>query len=242
MELTPSAPGYSGPLLRVRNVHKYKGRRHILDAVTLDISAHDIIGIFGPNGAGKTTLLHILGGLWRPSAGSLEWQGLPYSAHVLSQIGIVWDRPVLHDQWTAPDHFRYYGMLYGILDSSPKRWMRRLGLSDYEQVRVNKFSWGMKKRLSLGLALLKQPQLLLMDEPLNGLDPASANSFLAFLHSDKCQAASLIVSHDVADILPLCTRYAVLRKGRLRWAPDEIINAKEWVMHALSEQSSTATF
>ncbi len=232
------------PLLEVRNLTKKFKRREVLKCVNFDINEHDILAIFGPNGAGKTTLLHILGGLWYASSGTMLWHGAPYSGRTACNIGIVWDHPVLHDGWTAWQHLTYYGQLYGVPGDYPAKLLRRLGLTAYAHIHIKAFSLGMKKRLSLGMALLKHPQLLLLDEPISGLDPLSAKSFMTFLQvHQKQQGASVVVSHDLSDILALCTRYGVLVDGQLRFGPRANIDeAKEWITDVLSDRDSIATF
>lgn len=205
--------------VRARGLVKTFGDVIALDGVDLDIAAGAIHGLVGPNGAGKTTLLGLLLGLARPDGGTLEVLGTPVSARVPAGVGGFVDGPGLYPTLTAQANLTTLARLRsgkrgkdvdvdGLLD--------RVGLLDVADDLIVGFSLGMRQRLGLAAALLGEPQLLVVDEPANGLDPAGKRQVHCVL-TDLVKAGGTVIlsSHRMDDVASLCDEVTLLAQGRV---------------------------
>src|SRR5215469_7209435 len=203
-----------------------------LDGVDLDVAAGQIHGVVGPNGAGKTTLLGLLLGLAVADRGSLEILGQPVGrAHAAPDgVGGFVDNPGLYPSLTARGNLAALAALRGpgaptagIVDV-----LEQVGLTDVADDRVRGFSLGMRQRLGLAAALLTKPRLLVLDEPVNGLDPAGKNhvhKVLARLAGDG--TGVVLSSHRMDDVEALCSEVTILSRGRVAFSgPVDKLRAK----------------
>jgi ABC-type multidrug transport system ATPase subunit len=163
----------------------------------------------GPNGAGKTTLLRVLAGLLRASGGTVERRG---------NVGMVAHYSMLYDALTARENLRFFGRLYGTAAAGRvDELLALMGLSTVGDERVGAFSRGMTQRLAIARALLSDPEILLLDEPLTGLDDASLAKVLDVLGELRARGrALLIASHQLAELMGVVTTVGVLARGRLQ--------------------------
>jgi len=204
--------------VRARGLTKTFGDVIALDGVDVDIAAGQIHGLVGPNGAGKTTLLGLLLGLAMPDDGTLEiWEvrvgrALSGSARV---AGFV-DGPGLYPTLTARQNLAAIASLRGEAAAGVDELLDRVGLRDVATDRVGGFSLGMRQRLGLAAALLGQPQLLILDEPANGLDPAGKRQVHRVLTEVADAGATVILSsHRMDDLAALCDEVTLLAEGRV---------------------------
>lgn len=208
-------------VIGIEHLTKRRGLHTILDDITLSVPTNTICGIFGPNGAGKTSLLRILTGTWRASSGHLSLFE-PWNPAAMRHVGIVWDRPIVHENWTGPALLRRYAQLYHGQPRKGDFLFARLGLLGSESASIRHYSLGMRKRLTLGLAILKEPQLLILDEPTDGLDSSATSILWDMLTRFACNGKSVIVtSHHLSDIIPVCSLALLLIRGRSAgvWSP-----------------------
>lgn len=200
-------------------------RRRItaLDHINLRVEPGEVLGLIGPNRAGKTTLVKILLSLCRPTSGRVERLGLPASdRRTLGRIGYVHENHAFPRYLSAAALLHYYGALtlipHEILCRRVPDLLERVGLADRAAEPISGFSKGMLQRLGLAQALLNEPDLLVLDEPSEGLDlvgkKLAADVVKAQRRSGK---AVLLVSHNLADVEELCDRVAVLRSGQLQF-------------------------
>ena len=199
-----------GTALRVRDVHKSYRRRHVLRGVTLDLSPGQLVGIVGENGAGKSTLLRILVGDLAMDSGAVECDGV---------LGYCPQETVLHDAFTVEQHLRFFQVAYGLdnLDR-PFQLLEILRCSQYRQARLGTLSGGTRQKLNLVLALMHDPQVLLLDEPYQGFDWETYLRFwelAAELRDYGCSI--LVVSHLAYDTARLDCLYR-LNGGTLKEA------------------------
>ncbi|HXV86147.1 MAG TPA: ATP-binding cassette domain-containing protein [Gemmatimonadales bacterium] len=195
------------PVLAGRGLGRRFGHRRVLHEVTLEVPAGEVILLVGPNGAGKTTLLKVLAGLLRPSAGRVERRG------VVSMAG---HQTMLYDALTARENLRFFARLYGAPPARADALLQELNLGARADDRVSAFSRGMAQRAALARALLPDPDVLLLDEPLTGLDDPSCAVVLSALERLRGRGRGLVVaSHQLAELMDLVTAIAVLRDGRL---------------------------
>ncbi len=202
-------------VVNLEQISKRQNRQVILQNIELAIPPNSICGLFGPNGAGKTSLLRVLTGIWRPSSGRLSLFDEPWHVTALQRIGIVWDRPVFHETWTGLTMLQVYSKLYHGTAQKGERLFPRLGLQGSEAIAIRHYSLGMRKRLAIGLALLKDPQLLILDEPSDGLDAPSTRVLWDTLRHFAQNGKSVIVtSHHLEEAIPVYSMAMVLVRGR----------------------------
>ncbi|MFZ6030677.1 MAG: ABC transporter ATP-binding protein [Chloroflexota bacterium] len=214
-------------VLQTHDLKKYfaaKGRQETLkavDGVSLQVRRGEIFGFLGPNGAGKTTTIGMILGLRHPTEGSVTILGEPVTPannRPLRNVGaLVGASPALLPYLSARQNLELAARLDG--GNACKRidaTLERVGLKDAAQRKAGNFSTGMKQRLGLGMALLHRPELLILDEPTNGMDPAGMREVRDLLRSLALQGATVFLSsHLLHEVEQVCDRVAVLNKGRL---------------------------
>ncbi len=190
-----------------------------LHALDLSIPKGVVYGVLGPNGAGKSTLLRLVLGLVRPSRGNLRLLGEQnVDARVLRRVGALIESPALYPFLTARDTLHMLAQVSGF--SEPGRAeavLERVGLTEAAHRKVRTFSMGMKQRLGLAAALLARPELLILDEPTNGLDPAGIQEMRALVRDlvDKDGVTIILSSHLLDEVEKVCDRVAILDHGKL---------------------------
>jgi heme exporter protein A len=179
------------------------------------------VALFGSNGAGKTTLLRVLAGLLRPSSGRIELLGIPLpgSPELRRRIGVVAHDSFLYPDLSASENLRYYARLYGVSDATRiAELLANFGLEAVAHRTVRTYSRGMLQRLSLARAILHGPELLLLDEPFAGLDPAVSALLEQTLRSLHARGATIIFSrHDLDGGLRIAHRAVIMSGGRIAW-------------------------
>ena len=204
-----------------RGLAKRFGRRVALDGVDLSLGPGELVGLVGPNGAGKSTLLRLILGLARPSGGELRVLGEPAGGPALARVGAVAERPAFWEHLTARGNLAAVARAARIGDPDARvrridEALERVGLLGAADVRVRAFSQGMRQRLAIALALLGRPELLVLDEPANGLDPGGIAEVRGLLRSLRdAGAAVLVSSHLLAELEPIADRLVVLSRGRV---------------------------
>ncbi len=210
-------------MIRVENLVKTYGQVRALDGLNLRVEAGKVYGFLGPNGAGKTTTLRILSGLARPDAGQAWIMEQPVafgSAPLRKMIGVLPEEPAFYPWMTPRELLRdLTAPLYGMspADSARKTaaLLERVGLSSAADRRIGGFSRGMRQRLGLAQALVHQPSILLLDEPVSALDPAGRKEVLELIDSLRQQATILLSTHILADVERVCDVVGIIHHGRL---------------------------
>jgi heme exporter protein A len=207
--------------VRVRGLERRFGAVAVLRRLDLDVPRGECVAIFGPNGAGKSTLLRTLAGLVRADAGSVEVLGraLPGDAALRRRIGYLGHDAFLYRDLDARENLEYYARLFGVRDRDRvSALLAEVGLERVASRRVATYSRGMQQRLGLARALLHEPELLLLDEPLTGLDPEGAAVLARMLGVLRTRGVTvLMATHDVARALESATRTLVVGRGRVAW-------------------------
>ncbi|MCL6445013.1 MAG: ABC transporter ATP-binding protein [Alicyclobacillus sp.] len=170
-------------MLTLENVDKEFDMRPVLYDVNVVLRPATRYVLTAPNGSGKTTLLHLMAGLSRPTRGRVLWNNEPLSPRVRRNIGIVLQETMLYGDLTAEENLRFFATLYACsgVNELVGTWLKRLNLFEDRRLRVRQLSKGQRQRLALARAVLHQPQLLLLDEPFDGLDVSGAEWFQAYL-------------------------------------------------------------
>jgi ABC-2 type transport system ATP-binding protein len=193
-----------------------------LRPLTLSVNEGEIFGYLGPNGAGKTTTLRLLMGLNVPTSGTFKiLDGDIRDRSIRAQIGFLPEQPYFYDYLTARELLNYYGQLSGVRTSDLKRQvditLARVGLTDAADVQLRKYSKGMLQRAGIAQAILHDPKLVVLDEPMSGLDPIGRREVRELIQQLKEEGKTVFFStHILSDAEALCDRVAILNKGELR--------------------------
>ena len=192
-----------------------------LDRLTLEVREGEVFGFLGPNGAGKTTTLKLLMQLVFPSAGRAEILGRPLGdLAVKRRIGYLPENPYFYDYLTAEELLMYFGALFGYHAAERRRRAARLldqvGIAGERRLPLRKFSKGMLQRVGIAQALFNDPDVVIFDEPMSGLDPLGRRDVRALILSLRDRGATVLFSsHVLSDAEALCSRVAILARGRL---------------------------
>jgi ABC-2 type transport system ATP-binding protein len=193
-----------------------------LRPLRLTIEQGEVFGFLGPNGAGKTTTLKLLMGLVFPTAGTARLLGFAMDdPRVKSQIGFLPEQPYFYDHLTARELLNYYGQLSGVAargrSARVEQMLARVGLTDSAGVQLRKFSKGMLQRVGLAQAVLHDPKLVFLDEPMSGLDPMGRREVRDLIQQLRAEGKTVFFStHILSDAEALCDRVGVIHRGELR--------------------------
>lgn len=206
-------------VIEAQGLRKVYGRRIAVAGLDLDVPAGGVFGFLGPNGSGKTTTIRMLLGLARASAGRATVLGVepgPGLHTVMGRIGSIVEAPALFPHFSGRRNLELLGRIHGIGPQAVAAGLARVGLAERADDRVAKYSLGMKQRLALAAALLKDPELLLLDEPANGLDPQGMKALRDLVVSLGAEGRTVFVSsHLLSEIQLMCDRVAIVAGGRL---------------------------
>jgi ABC-2 type transport system ATP-binding protein len=201
--------------IEFKNLGKRYGSLAALEDIKLRVESGSVLALLGPNGAGKSTLFGCLLGFVRPSAGGFSIDGGEGVCAKLT-IGYMPERIVLYPQSTVRENGLFFAQLKQQPAPELERQLKRVGLYDVQERPAGQLSKGMLQRLGLAIALCGNPELLILDEPFNGLDPALLESLQTILAEERQRGATLLVStHTMSAVEPLATHVAVLLAGRL---------------------------
>ena len=198
---------------------EYDGRP-ALRGITLNVPRGSVFGFLGPNGAGKTTAIRLLLGLRRPTSGSASVLGRPAGdSGALGRLGALVEMPSLYPNLTGLENLRVTARYRGCVDAACRASLDLVGLSGAAHQQVKGYSLGMKQRLGLASALMHQPELLILDEPTNGLDPAGILEMRSLIGSlaRRSGVTVFLSSHLLTEVEQVATHLAVLHLGRLRF-------------------------
>lgn len=208
-------------ILQTRNIVKSYRHFKALDDISITLKAGHIYGFIGENGAGKTTLMRILTGLSFPTNGTYSLFGKENQGQmqdVRRRIGSTIEQPTLYPEFSAYRNLELQRVLFGIPDKSVcDELLNLLDLYDVRDKKVREFSMGMKQRLGVALALVGKPELLILDEPVNGLDPKNISALRMLLKklNKERGITMLISSHILNELYLLATDYIIIRKGKI---------------------------
>jgi len=209
------------PAISLDHVSKRYGDRLAVDNLSLTVARGEVFGFLGPNGAGKTTTILMLLGLVRPTSGRIALLGQPIDRNPLplrSRLGVMGEQQYLYDDMTAREYLLFFARLYNV--PHPERRIANLmdvvGLSDFLDVRARDYSHGMQQKLGLVRALLHQPDLLILDEPVSGLDPNGIAQVRHLLLEENRRGVTIFLSsHILSEVEKTAHRVGIISRGRL---------------------------
>jgi ABC-2 type transport system ATP-binding protein len=208
------------PVLKIAHLSKKYGDRVVLDNLNLAIAPGEIYGLLGPNGAGKTTTINLLCHLLQPDSGTIEIAGQPLSEATKQLLGVSPQEPLLYRQLTSAENLDFFASLYGLRGRQKQQrisaCLAAVQLVEQAQQRVETLSGGMQRRLSLAIALIHQPQLLVLDEPTTGLDIEARYHLWELIRHLQSQGITiLLTTHLLDEAERLCQRIGILKQGKI---------------------------
>lgn len=207
-------------MLRIENLTKSYGRRSVLRDLSLHIPPGQIYGLLGPNGAGKTTTINILCNLLKPDSGRIEINGWAVSEITKRWIGVAPQENLIYRSLTCAENLDFFARIYGLSNPERKRRVQAclaaVGLSDRAKSPAETLSGGMQRRLSMAIALIHQPKLVVLDEPTTGLDIEARYEVWELIRQLQSQGMTvLLTTHLLDEAERLCQRIGILKQGRI---------------------------
>jgi ABC-type multidrug transport system ATPase subunit len=206
--------------LRTIHLTKQYGQRLAVNDLSLEVKRGEIFGFLGPNGAGKTTTIRMALGLITPTSGRVEILGkdvITRRAEILPLVGALIETPALYLYLSGRNNLRAIGSaLGGVPETRIDAVLEQVGLAGRQKDKVRTYSLGMKQRLGIAMALLQEPDVLILDEPTNGMDPAGIVEMRDLVHALAAEGKTIFISsHLLAEVQQICTRVAIIDQGKL---------------------------
>ncbi|MGO4346292.1 ABC transporter ATP-binding protein [Paenibacillus sp. MCAF9] len=206
--------------VELQDINRSFGDRTVLDGITLSIPRGELFGLLGPSGSGKTTLIKVMTGIDRANAGTVRMLGEPMpQLKMLQAFGYMAQSDALYSELTGKQNLAFFGAMFGlkgaILQDRIQTVSKLVALTDHLHKQTVAYSGGMKRRLSLAIALLHEPELLVLDEPTVGIDPVLRQSIWKELSDLSKQGVTIIITTHVMDEAEKCDRLGLIRSGKL---------------------------
>lgn len=203
-------------ILTTKELGKNFKNKHVLSQINIHVPEGKIYCIMGPNGAGKSTLLKMISGIEKPTEGDINFKGENWKREDLKTIGSLIEEPGLFDNLTVEDNIKLKLKLHHVENKDQEQILNTLGFGDHNQEKVKGFSTGMRQRLGIVLAFMGNPDLVVLDEPTNGLDTFGIHELRELLMLEKKQGKTIIIaSHMLSEIQKVADRIAILGNGEL---------------------------
>ncbi len=204
----------SEPILKISKLSKHYGRIKAVDNLSLEVNKGEVFGILGPNGSGKTTTLGIILSIIKQNSGTFSWFGNVPSKKDRTEIGAILEIPIFYPYLSATQNLKIYADIRNVPYSEIDKVLKTVDLLKRKRSRFNTYSLGMKQRLAIAAALLGNPQVLILDEPTNGLDPQGIAEIRNLIIEIAQQGITIILaSHLLDEVQKICTHVAVLETG-----------------------------
>jgi len=206
-------------MISVRELTKLYGDFTAVRSISFDVAAGEILGLVGPNGAGKTTTLRCLGGIIQPSAGTIAIAGHDMRTDSIAAkhaLAFIPDEPHLFDYLSVEEHLRFIARLYGVVDVETRLplLLDELELSEKKRALPGELSRGMRQKLAIACGLMHDPSVLILDEPLTGLDPGGMRRMRETIATRAAAGAAVVLSSHLLNLVEeLCTKLLVVRRG-----------------------------
>ncbi len=202
-------------ILKITNLHKKYHKVHAVNNVSVEIKKGNVYGILGPNGSGKSTTLGIVLNVVNKTSGEFEWFNGKYSTHdALKKVGAIIERPNFYPYMTAEDNLKLVCKIKNIPYTKVSEKLELVGLLERKDSKFKTFSLGMKQRLAIASALLNDPEILILDEPTNGLDPQGIRQIRDLIKIIANQGTTiLLASHLLDEVEKVCSHVIVIRNG-----------------------------
>jgi ABC-2 type transport system ATP-binding protein len=209
------------PVLIVNNLHKRYGSIHAVNGLSLTVNKGNVFGILGPNGSGKTTTLGMLLDVIIPTKGDFSWFGQPSSTHTRKRIGAILETPNFYPYLSAYKNLKIISEIKKVDRANIQKVLEITNLENRQNDAYKTFSLGMKQRLAMAAAMVNNPEVLILDEPTNGLDPQGIAEVREIISRMAGEGTTVILaSHLLDEVQKVCTHFAVLKSGKKIYSGD----------------------
>lgn len=207
------------PVIEIKNFKMAFGDKEVVKDLSFDVYEGEIFGLLGSNGSGKTTTLRALLGLYEPVAGQLLVSGKPYTVDSGISLGYLPEERGLYKKEKVSDVMMYFGELKGLTRSQARKfsldYLERVKLSDKARTKIDKLSGGQQQKVQLGVTIMNEPKLLILDEPTKGFDPVNRRLLMNIVDERKKAGATIVfVTHQMEEVEKLCDRVVLLKDGK----------------------------
>ncbi len=208
-----------GAIIEVRDFSMRFGDLTVIDHLSFDVLEGETFGLLGSNGSGKTTTIRALLDIYQPTGGSLNIEGHPFHPSQSARLGYLPEERGLYQKESVIDLMTYFGRLKGLSRRDAQAWSMRylteVGLPDKARVRLDKLSGGQQQKVQLGVTIMNDPAILILDEPTKGFDPVTRRLLLDLLDRQKARGSTIVfISHQMDEVERLCDRILLLKDGR----------------------------
>ena len=206
------------PIIQIKNFSMKFGTKTVIKDLSFEVMRGEVFGFLGSNGSGKTTTLRALLGLYEPTAGELLVDGKPYAVEDGVKLGYLPEERGLYKKEKVIDTMIYFGRLKGLSQEEARtfsmNYLERVGLSDKAKTRLDKLSGGQQQKIQLGVTIMGDPELLILDEPTKGFDPVNRRLLMNIIEErQKAGATVVFVTHQMEEVERLCDRVVLLKDG-----------------------------
>lgn len=206
------------PLVHIDHFGMDFGKKNVIRDLSFDITAGETFGLLGSNGSGKTTTIRALLGIYLPTRGTLQINGRAFRPEIGIKLGYLPEERGLYKKEAVIDVMVYFGKLKGLSRASAYKWsidyLEQVGLSDKEKISVDKLSSGEQQKIQLGVTIMNNPELLILDEPTKGFDPVNRRLLMNLIDAQKHMGSTvLMVTHQMEEVERLCDRIILLKDG-----------------------------
>ena len=206
------------PIIQIKNFSMKFGTKTVIKDLSFEVMRGEVFGFLGSNGSGKTTTLRALLGLYEPTAGELLVDGKPYAVEDGVKLGYLPEERGLYKKEKVIDTMIYFGRLKGLSQEEARdfsiKYLERVGLSDKAKTRLDKLSGGQQQKIQLGVTIMGDPELLILDEPTKGFDPVNRRLLMNIIEErQKAGATVVFVTHQMEEVERLCNKVVLLKDG-----------------------------
>lgn len=206
------------PIIEIKHFKMQFGKTEVIRDLSFDVKRGETFGFLGSNGSGKTTTIRALLGITRPTAGSLLIDGRPYSVSGDVKLGYLPEERGLYKKETVLDTMVYFGQLKGLTSNKAKQeslnFLAKVKLADKSHTRIDKLSGGQQQKVQLGITIMNDPELLILDEPTKGFDPVNRKLLMDIIRERQAKGTTVVmVTHQMEEVEQLCDRVILLKDG-----------------------------
>lgn len=208
----------AAPVITVDQFSMKFGDKTVIDGLSFEVQKGETFGFLGSNGSGKTTTMRALLGIYQPTSGSLTINGRKFEPEDGKMLGYLPEERGLYKKESVLDVMTYFGQLKGLGKQEAKQWsldyLERVKLADKAKVKVDKLSGGQQQKVQLGVTIMNDPDVLILDEPTKGFDPVNRRLLMDIIETQRAKGATIIlITHDMSEVERLCDRLILLKDG-----------------------------
>ena len=206
------------PIVSIEDFTMKFGSKTVIDNLSFEINKGETFGLLGSNGSGKTTILRALLGIYPATKGKLLINGKKFTPELGGKIGYLPEERGLYKKENVLDVMTYFGQLKGVERQAAKQWsleyLKRVDLADKAKMKIDKLSGGQQQKVQLGVTIMNNPEILILDEPTKGFDPINRRLLMDIIDEQKAKGSTVIlITHDMAEVERLCDRLLLLKNG-----------------------------